>query len=85
MKKLLIAGMINLLLLNIVLAEDKWQYIIYQHNYLLQTTAIQHKLNSYGEDGWELITVTLRPYFKGINDGPGRVYYFKKKIENEDK
>ena len=30
MKKILIAGMINLLLLNIVLAQDVWQYKVYQ-------------------------------------------------------
>ena len=58
MKKILIAGMINLLLLNIVLAEDKWEYKIFESpfNVGIATHGVS-RLNILGEAGWELITV----------------------------
>jgi hypothetical protein len=74
MKKLLIAGMINLLLLNIVLAEDKWEYKIYQSKLSQSIYNLTEQLNILGIQGWELITVKENQTF----------YIFKRKIEDED-
>ena len=75
MKKLLIAGMINLLLLNIVLAEDKWEYKIFKSPINVGLASYgTGKLNVLGKAGWELITV---------NPESNRwVYIFKRKIED---
>jgi hypothetical protein len=76
MKKILIAGMINLLLLNIVLAEDKWEYKIFESpfNVGIATHGVS-RLNILGEAGWELITV---------NPESNRwVFIFKRKIEDD--
>ena len=83
MKKLLIAGVINLLLLNIVLAEDKWEYTIYTGDGLLSPAMLERKLNNYGLNGWELISVIS--YNSNWMYIKKAVYFFKKKIENEDK
>ncbi len=80
MKKLLIAGMINLLLLNIVLAEDKWEYRVWTPHMDMTNYNLSIKLNVIGKVGWELITVNPRSapldYLK--------VFIFKRKIEDED-
>ena len=78
MKKLLIAGVINLLLLNIVLAEDKWEYIVYQTDRAINRMNLWIDLNDFGKEGWELITV---------NEHQGSwqteaLFIFKRKIEN---
>jgi len=75
MKKLLIAGMINLLLLNIVLAEDKWEYKIYKTHGDTTNKYIEIQLNNFGKAGWELITATW---------DFSKVFIFKRKIEDED-
>ena len=80
MKKLLIAGVINLLLLNIVLAEDKWEYIVYQTDRAINRMNLWIDLNDFGKEGWELITV---------NEHLGSwkteaLFIFKRKIEAED-
>ena len=76
MKKLLIAGVINLLLLNIVLAEDKWEYKIFKSHSNVGIAAYgDSRLNDFGEAGWELITV---------NPESNRwVFIFKRKIEDD--
>ena len=79
MKKLLIVGMINLLLLNIVLAEDKWEYKIYIADNKSQYKLTQ-TLNNIGNQGWELITVNA---YQGSWKHQA-FFIFKKKIENED-
>ena len=80
MKKLLIAGMINLLLLNIVLADDKWEYLVYPTDRGINLMDLRIDLNDFGKEGWELITV---------NEHLGSwkteaLFIFKRKIENED-
>ena len=76
MKKLLIAGMINLLLLNIVLAEDKWEYEVYKAEMEMKSLDLSIKLNNFGKAGWELISVTTQ-------DGRwdfSKIFIFKRKI-----
>ena len=77
MKKLLIAGMINLLLLNIVLAEDKWEYEIYLAGGK-SLNDIEYELNSYGLDGWELVAVTGEGGYRVQNGA----FILKRKIED---
>ena len=48
MKKLLIAGMINLLLLNIVCAEDKWEYIVFNVELGIDAPVLETLLKPFG-------------------------------------
>ena len=78
MKKLLIAGMINLLLLNIVLAEDKWQYTVFNVRLDINAGVLETLLKPFGLGGWELISANKRM------SSWDHYFIFKKKIENED-
>ena len=80
MKKLLIAGMINLLLLNIVLAEDKWEYRVWKAHMDMTNSNLSIELNVIGKAGWELITVNPM----SARWDYSKVFIFKRKIEDED-
>ena len=72
--------MINLLLLNIVLAEDKWEYKVFKAHMDMTNSDLSINLNHFGKEGWELITV---------NEHLGSwkteaLFIFKRKIEDED-
>ena len=81
MKKLLIAGMINLLLLNIVLAEDKWEYRVWKAHMDMTNSNLSIELNVIGKAGWELITVAVTA--GNLRQIPS-IFVFKRKIEDED-
>jgi len=80
MKKLLIAVMINLLLLNIVLAEDKWEYKVYKAHMDMTNFDLSINLNDFGKAGWELITVNPMSARWDFS----KVFIFKRKIEAEE-
>ena len=80
MKKLLIAGVINLLLLNIVLAEDKWEYKVFKAHMDMTNSDLSINLNHFGKAGWELITVNPMSARWDFS----KVFIFKRKIEDED-